>query len=95
MSDEAEVTMLMYAGLKSDEARKLKSVDGDVAKTLIDSGINKRAVWDSLSDTECGRSILLCVSGESEPQTLLELSEDEVSNLTATEIVSRVRDSLE
>lgn len=89
MSDDAEVTMLMYAGLKPGEESKLKSVDSDVAKTLIDNGINDRVMWTSHSDMEA-RSIRLCTFGKSQPQILFELPAEKVAYFTAREILSRL-----
>jgi hypothetical protein len=93
MTDEAGRTMLMYAALKPEEESTLKSIDGDVWRTLLDNGINERAIWTTQSATE-GRTIKLCIARESQTKTLFELPEEKVADLSKKEILSRLRDSL-
>jgi hypothetical protein len=40
-----------------------------------------------------GRCIQLCISGDVEPEVLLELSEDEITKFSASDIVSQLRES--
>lgn len=93
MTNEAEALILLYEGLNPKEASKLKSIDGEVWKVLLNKGITKRAVWRYQPGTS-ERSIQLCLFEDSQLQTLFELHDEEVASLSGSDIVGRLRKEL-
>ncbi len=93
MSNTAEVNILWYENLKSRELNKLKSIDGEVHKILVNNGITTRCIWTSHTTKE-GRRIKLLLPRKQQDEIILNVSEEEFSNLSPADILSKLRNSL-
>ena len=93
MTEEAEVSILLYSELRPWEENKLKSIENDVFQALLNSGIKKRSIWKSNSNKGY-RFVQLIYTEENNTSILCELSEDELNNFSSSDIINRLKDSL-
>lgn len=88
MSKEAEVSMMLYKGLHPQEENKLKRIENDVINLMLDKGDKRRPMWTSRSITD-GRFLQLVVL-----EVLFELPEDQLANLSESDIVSQIKNKI-
>ncbi len=93
MHEVAEVTMALYSGLYLREEVKLKTIEADVINLMLEHGDSRRPFWVSRANTE-GRFLQLQVKGAQNPETLLELPEEELENLSGTDLLLRLRKNM-
>lgn len=93
MSKEAEVSMMLYKGLQPQEENKLKRIENDVVKLLLEKGDNRRPMWTSTSITN-NRFLQLVVQETSQPEVLFELPEEQLANLSESDIVSQIKNGM-
>ena len=93
MSKEAEVNMMLYKGLQPQEENKLKRIENDVVKLVLEKGDNRRPMWTSTSITN-NRFLQLVVQETSQPEVLFELSEEQLANLSESDIVSQIKNGM-
>ena len=93
MTDEAEVTILLYQGLLAEEEAALKGLENDVVRVLLENAVTSRAVWMSRTDDNV-RSVQLCVPVTPPHTVVLQLPSSEVATLSQSALLSRLRDSL-
>ena len=93
MSKEAEVSMMLYKELHPQEENKLKRIENDVINLMLDKGDRRRPMWTSRSITD-GRFLQLVVLETSQPKVLFELPEDQLANLSESDIVSQIKNKI-
>lgn len=93
MSKEAEVSMMLYKGLQPQEENKLKKIENDVIKLMLEKEDNRRPMWTRRSITN-SRFLQLVVLETSQPEVLFELPEDQLANLSESDIVSQIKNKI-
>jgi len=95
MSDDAEVTMMLYEGLlpEEEDILKRKQMENTVLKALLANSITARPVWRGSAEPG-GRVVRLILLAQPEPRTLQELQASELQTLSADELNSRLNDSI-
>ena len=93
MSKEAEVSMMLYKGLQPQEENKLKRIENDVIKLMLEKGDNRRPMWTSKSITN-SRFLQLVLLETSQPEVLFELPEDQLANLSESDVVSQIKNKI-
>ena len=85
--------MMLYKGLHPQEENKLKRIENDVINLMLDKGDKRRPTWTSRSITD-GRFLQLVVLETSQPKVLFELPEDQLANLSESDIVSQIKNKI-
>ncbi|MBC7086842.1 MAG: hypothetical protein H5T43_10910 [Methanomethylovorans sp.] len=93
MSKEAEISMMLYKGLQPQEENKLKRIENHVIKLMLENWDNRRPMWTSTSITN-SRFLQLVVMGTSQPEVLFELTEEQLANLSESDIVSLIKNKI-
>jgi len=93
MSKEAEVSMILYKGLQPQEENKLKRIENDIIKLMLEKGDNRRPMWTRGSITN-SPFLQLVVLETSQPEVLFELPEDQLANLSESDIVSQIKSKI-
>ena len=95
MSDDAEVTMMLYEGLlpEEEDILKRKQMEDVVVKALLANSIKARPFWKGNAEPG-GRVVRLILPVKPEPRTLLELPASELQTLSADELNSRLNESI-
>jgi hypothetical protein len=93
MSDDAEVTMMLYTDLRPNEESVLKSRESAVFQALLAKSITARPIWTS-SAKSGSRTVKLVLPDQPEPRVLLVLTPEEAVTLSKDELVSRLNRSL-
>ncbi|MBO8131922.1 MAG: hypothetical protein H0Z29_10505 [Candidatus Marinimicrobia bacterium] len=93
MSKEAEISMMLYTGLHKHEENKLKKIETNVVKIMLEKGDNRRPIW---TNTYIMNSCLLqlVIPGTSQPKTLFELPEEQFTNLFESDIVLQIKNKM-
>jgi hypothetical protein len=91
MSDDAEVSMVLYTDLLQKEKKVLKGVENGIVKLLITHGFTSRPFWTSRTDGK-KRFLKLHLSGS--PQPVFELPANELIKLSGDELLSRFNKSV-
>ena len=89
MSDDAKMTMLLYADLSPDEQAKLEPLDNAVSSVLLGAGVTDRAIWTSA--TESGQRVVRLCTGK---RTLLAVSSTELITIPENTLLSRLQTAL-
>ena len=87
MSDEAEVTMMVYTGLLPDEETRLKAMEPSIQQALFENFITARPVWMSSGTLET-RVVQLVIPDKSGGKSLLELAPKDVVNISDDKLKS-------
>ena len=93
MSKEAKLSMMLYKGLHPQEENKLKRIESDVVKLMLEKGDNRRLMWTSTSIMN-SRFLQLVVPETSQPEVLFELPEEQFANLSESHIVSQIKNKI-
>ena len=89
MSDDAKMTMLLYADLSPDEQAKLERLDNAVSGVLVGAGAADRAIWTSA--TESGQRVLRLFTGK---RPLLAIDSTELVTIPDNTLLSRLQAAL-
>ena len=93
MFKEAEVSMMLYKGLQPQEENKLKRIENDIVKLMLEKGDNRRPMWMSRSITN-SRFLQLVVLETSQTEVLFELPEEQLANLSESDIMSQIKNKI-
>jgi len=94
MTDAAEMSMFVYAGLQPKEEEKLKLIEGRIVLLLTENFRTERPIWSG--ESEGGdRSICLILPGGPERNVLVSIPESEFSTTPTHVLLSRIQSALE
>ncbi len=93
MSDDAEVTMILYADLLPEEENVLKRMEEDIVSVLLENSLSARPIWTGRTQTS-GRIVELALAASPTPRVLLELSSSELAAISLGVLLSRLKDSI-
>jgi len=87
MSDDAEVTMILFKNILPEEKHFLKQMEDTIIKVLLANSITIRPIW--IGSTESGgRIVRLILQAQPEPKILLEFLGSELQTLSTDEVLS-------
>ena len=89
MSDEAQVTMMLYSGLTPDEEAKLKSIESDVVAHVLSKHGNVRPFWQCVSSGAI-RSIELQLPTR-QPPVIWEVSADQLAAMAPSDVLAAIQ----
>ena len=94
MSNDADITMMLYANLLPEEKSVLKAMESSLLKILLAHSITARPIWTAKTTSD-GRVIQLLVGEATETKMLLELPAANISNISEDDIASKLVRSIE
>jgi hypothetical protein len=92
MTDRAEVTMVLYRDLLTDEERVLKGLENDLISVLLENHATFHPFWTSRTDAR-GRFVRLCVF-DNKNTVLLEWPSRQIALLSPNELRARLEERL-
>lgn len=88
MSDEAQVTMMLYSGLTPEEEAKLQSIENGVVSHVLKAHGNVRPFWQCVSSDNT-RSIQLQVPTLQSP-VIWQVSADQLAAMAASDVLAAI-----
>jgi hypothetical protein len=89
MSNDAEMTMLLYENLLPGEESVLKPMESVIIQTLLANSITDRPYWTSSSESRA-RIVQLILPDKTEDRILLNLTPEEVKNISQNDLLARL-----
>lgn len=93
MTGEAKADMAIY-DVQPQEENKLRVIEDQLLKLLLDKGITVRPIWTSRSEADT-RFVQVCITSSPNPKVLFELPGGELARLSPEELISLLRDNIE
>lgn len=93
MPDDTSVDMILYESLLPEEKRKLRDIENDVLKVLLDHGLKARPFWTGRTNNK-SRTIILRLLDNQPPTIVFELPASELAALTRDKLLSRLNESM-
>jgi hypothetical protein len=93
MSDDAEITMILYSDLLPKEEAILKRMEEAVFRILLANSITLRPLW--IGSTKSGeRFVQLTIPAQTEPRILLRFPADQLAALSANKLAFLLSESI-
>lgn len=93
MTDDAEVTMMLYKYLLPDEEAALKPMESAIIHTLLGKSITARPFWTSSSESGA-RRVQLVLPNRPEARILLNMAPEEIVSISQDDLVAGLSQSL-
>lgn len=90
MSDEAQMSMMLYAGFTPEEESKLQSIEAGVVSYVMGKHGNVRPMWQS-SQESSGRQIQLTVPSAQPQVVVWHVSANQFSQMSAQDVLAALR----
>jgi len=93
MSDDAEMTMILYSDLLPEEEAILKRMEEVVLQILLANSITIRPLW--IGSTNSGKRVVqLTILAQPEPRILLRFPADQLADLSANKLAFLLSESI-